>query len=156
MNYRIVSLIALLICAGCRKEATRADTSGADSVIQHATAIDDPAMRKAHLGDTVALGYGRSVSVEGMIALRFARVEEDSRCPQGVQCITAGNARVAIRCSIGPGGESTITLNTLRGARDTSIAGYHVSLIGVDPPRTLDLAQHHDRYVATVRVDRNM
>ncbi|MDB5035197.1 MAG: hypothetical protein JWQ98_2438 [Chlorobi bacterium] len=156
MNYRIASLALLLICSACRKEVARNDSSGLDSTRPPAAALDDPAMRKARFGDTISLGYGRSAVVEGDIIIRFARVEEDSRCPQGVQCITAGNARVALRLSINGGTESTITLNTLRGSRDTSVAGYHVSLLGIDPPRTPDLDQHHDRYVALVSVARTM
>ncbi|MEO5930429.1 MAG: hypothetical protein ABIR47_10900 [Candidatus Kapaibacterium sp.] len=158
MKYRIVSLaFLLLISSACRKEvAHSADSAGHDSTSSPAVGLDDPATRKARFGDTVTLGYGRSALVEGSVLIRFARVEEDSRCPQGVQCITAGNARVALRLAIDGGAESTITLNTLRGSRDTSVAGYHVSLLGVDPPRTRDLDQHHDRYVALVSVARNM
>lgn len=44
---------------------------------------------------TARLAVGEQVSVDGH-TVRFVEVVEDSRCPRGAQCITAGVARVRV------------------------------------------------------------
>ena len=46
-------------------------------------------------GDTLRLALGETAE-RGGHTVRFAEVVEDSRCPQGAQCVTAGRARVRV------------------------------------------------------------
>jgi hypothetical protein len=53
--------------------------------------------RTGALGQTVPLRVGESVSIPSAgLSLTFTKVVSDSRCPSGAQCITAGEASIAI------------------------------------------------------------
>ncbi len=82
----------------------------------------------------------------------FDRVEEDSRCPEDVTCITAGNARLAFSFRRGSDAASRIELNTGRPPRDTVVGSYRITLHGLAPVpnsrRTIDSGA----YIATVSV----
>lgn len=45
---------------------------------------------KIPLGETVVLGD---------VSITFEKVVEDSRCPEGVQCVWAGNAKIQVKVS---------------------------------------------------------
>ena len=45
---------------------------------------------KVPLGETVVLGD---------VSITFEKVIEDSRCPEGVQCVWAGNAKILVKVS---------------------------------------------------------
>jgi hypothetical protein len=48
---------------------------------------------KANIGEKFSLAIGQVVSITGEnLKIRFNEVTADSRCPQGVQCIWAGEA----------------------------------------------------------------
>src|SRR4029453_14195399 len=72
----------------------------------------DSAPQVVRLGREFKLKVGRAVTVKGTrLRIRFAAVENDSRCPADVMCVWAGNA--AVRLQLGSGrGSNTVTLNT--------------------------------------------
>lgn len=69
------------------------------------------------------------------VRVRLVAVEEDSRCPQGVQCIWAGNVRVALLVK-GPGRASRrVALNTASEPREIKLNGRTVTISKVGPSR---------------------
>jgi hypothetical protein len=109
---------------------------------------------RAALGQDFRLARGETAAVgpDGL-TVRFAAVVEDSRCPMGVQCIRAGEAKVQLTLRVPGAGEDDLILATEGGQpRYASFAGYDVRLVELDPPRRTDVA--HPAYVATLRVTR--
>ena len=131
MRMRVLAAAAVL-AAGC------ATTSGAPA-------------RRASLGDDFRLPRGESAEVGGL-SIRFAQVVEDSRCPLGVQCIRAGEAKIQL--ALRAGGERRTVVLATEGAqpRETDFAGYEVRLVTLDPPRRQN--DPAPAYVATLRVMR--
>lgn len=70
----------------------------------------------------------------GRIVLTPMRVTEDSRCPQGVQCVTAGRVVVETRID-GPGWRQTQPLVL---GEPHSVRGFTLSLVEVRPAMRLD------------------
>jgi hypothetical protein len=100
------------------------------------------------------LARGEAALVDGRLTLGFVAVTEDSRCPQGVMCIRAGEAKVRLDARIPGGGEMAVTVATEGGQpRVASFAGYDLRLVGLDPPRRTDVP--NPAYVATLRVSRH-
>ena len=97
------------------------------------------------------LRSGQEVSLtEQKLKIKFIGVREDSRCPVGVNCIWAGNARIALKLAGGKGEAIEIELNTTTEPREASYEGYTVKLTNLAPRpvegRKLDAGD----YVATL------
>ena len=69
----------------------------------------------------------------GDLTIEFVAVLEDSRCPEGVNCIWAGNAKVQIKVSKNGAATETIELNTNLQPRTVNYQGYTITLAGVNP-----------------------
>lgn len=67
-------------------------------------AVSDPAAA------IFALGVGEEAEVAPRTKLRFDRIVSDSRCPVGVQCVWAGEVRIALSLSA-PGGSQSVELS---------------------------------------------
>jgi len=77
------------------------------------------------------------------LRIKFIAVE-DSRCPQGVDCVWAGNAKVTIRVTGRRGAAQTFDLNTNIKGKSVRFEGYEITLGNVSPyPRS------------NIRIDRN-
>jgi len=61
-----------------------------------ACASPAPPPPATQLGDRVTLNIGQTASYEGDLKVKFLDVTEDSRCPQNVTCIWAGQ----VSCSL--------------------------------------------------------
>jgi hypothetical protein len=110
-------LLALPLLAGCINTFRTGPVPGTDANQQ----IELP------LGQTRLLDEER-------LAITFARVMEDSRCPAGTECITAGNAVVGL--ILHERGEATrmVQLNTHNRPRTVSHEGYVISVVDLVPP----------------------
>jgi hypothetical protein len=131
MRMQVLAAAAVLV-AGCATASGAAD-------------------RTATLGESFRLPRGESAEVGGL-SVRFAQVVEDSRCPLGVQCIRAGEAKIQLALRTNDQ-RRTVVLAT-EGAQPNAVdfAGYEVRLVTVDPPRRRD--DPAPAYVATLRVIR--
>ena len=111
-----------------------------------------PPARMAVLGREVALVPGQMTNVQGEpLAIAFLRVVEDSRCPQGVQCVRAGEAKVEVMLTLQDRVENGI-LSTAAEPRSASLGPYVVHLVRLDPlPTTVGPPS---RYTATLRVEK--
>ena len=102
----------------------------------------------------IPLGETRLLDEE-RLAVSFGRVMEDSRCPSGTQCITAGNAMVGL--ILHERGEATrpVRLNTHDQPRTVSHEGYVITVVDVRPwPTTAGTAPAEDSYVVRLHVVR--
>ena len=76
----------------------------------------------------------RSTLAGENLTLTFVQVLEESRCPEGVQCIWEGNARVGVKAEKPPSGPATLALNTSgRYDREATYQGYRVQLLTLVP-----------------------
>ena len=107
------------------------------------------------LGQEFDVRVGQWVTIEGeRLRVTFNRVAEDSRCPEGVNCIWAGNAKVVLWLSKGRRRSSTMMLNTGTDPKEAAYRGYEVKLVKLDPyPKEKRRIRRRD-YVATLVVSR--
>ena len=118
-----------------------------------ASALTPP--EDAALGQEFEVRVGQRVTIEGeRLRVTFDHVAEDSRCPEGVNCIWAGNAKVVLKLGKGRRRVSTMTLNTGVDPRQADYRGYEVKLVKLDPyPKEGKQISGKD-YVATLVVSR--
>lgn len=62
-------------------------------------------------------------------------VTEDSRCPEGVQCVWAGNVRLALRLAAAGGRASRVSLNTASQPTQINYRGRVLRILRVRPPK---------------------
>lgn len=96
------------------------------------------AQKKIMLDKNFVLSVGQEVlTTDGKLKIKFVSVPEDSRCPTGVNCIWAGNARVMLHVGKATGKPVKLELNTNpRGATDAAEGGYglyRIKLVEVAP-----------------------
>lgn len=129
-------LLSLPLLAGCINTFRTGPVPGTDAEAQ----MEIP------LGETRVLDEER-------LAITFARVMEDSRCPAGVQCVTAGNAIVGL--ILQERGEATrpVRLNTHADPRTVSHEGYVISVVDLRPLPTAGGPERED-YVVRLHVVR--
>jgi hypothetical protein len=102
----------------------------------------------------LAMGDAAEVGPEAL-RLELRALAEESRCPAGAQCATAGNAAVELGVEASGGGTATITLNTDRPPREVGAFGHVVRLESVAPePPPLGEVADTAAYRATLHVTR--
>jgi hypothetical protein len=79
--------------------------------------------------------FGQTVTVGGPRVTPLALVE-DSRCPQGVQCVWAGQLRITARVASGTGS----TVRELTSGKPISVADGSLLLADVQPAKRSDVA----------------
>jgi hypothetical protein len=106
---------------------------------------------QAPLGADFALRRGQTAGITGeAVTVTFVRVAEDSRCPAGVQCIRAGEARVELRLRL-PGREpEEVLLVTPVEPRRAEYGDFDVHLVRLEPLPSAD--GRRPRYTAILRV----
>ncbi|MBI1803366.1 MAG: hypothetical protein HY033_08970 [Ignavibacteriae bacterium] len=90
--------------------------------------------------ETVPLSQEFDLTVEERAAIQgeslniiFTRVDEDSRCPEGVECLWEGNARIRLRLERPNAIAMDAVLNTTLDPRSISFAGYRIDLKRLTP-----------------------
>lgn len=105
-------------------------------------------------GEPFRLALGETATVAGtQVTVRFAEVVSDSRCPVGVQCVRAGDARVSFELRLGGANPQAVILAT-EGAepRQAAYDAFDVHLVTLEPQPRTDVPR--PAYVATLRVVR--
>jgi len=91
------------------------------------------------------------------LTVAFVRVDADSRCPRGVECITAGEARARIAAGTQKQVAEELVLR-LAGGRDSSdwvpYHGYGLRLVALEPEPAAGVRTDSTAYVATLVVRR--
>ncbi len=85
------------------------------------------------------------------LTIKFVSVE-DSRCPQGVDCVWAGNAKVKIKVTNRKGVSKTFELNTNLEPKAIKFDGYEITLRNVTPYPRSDIRIDKNGYAATFLV----
>ena len=98
---------------------------------------------------------GQVVALKGGDArVKLVRITEDSRCPQGVQCIWAGNVRAVLLLSAARSRGEEVTLNTARQPREIEGRGYVFRITKVLPPKISGKKIGPGDYVLTLEVSK--
>jgi hypothetical protein len=107
------------------------------------------------LKEEFSLKAGQELVVKGeKLKIGFREVVEDSRCPEGAQCIWEGSAKIVLRLRKGNGKPSTVELNTAVDPRQRSYMGYEVRLLALRPHPKLNTTIEKKGYVATLVVSK--
>jgi len=81
------------------------------------------------LDEEIQIKFGESVTLEkGKLTIKFRSLAGDSRCPQGVVCVWAGNAEVILEVS-----KNEIALNTILDPKEAVVGDYNIQLQDVIP-----------------------
>lgn len=87
------------------------------------------------------------------LTVKFVSLIEDSRCPEGANCIWAGNAKIKIE--IGKSGKKeTFEVNTTLGPKGATYNGYAIELVSLVPVPRENIRINRNGYVATFAVSR--
>lgn len=116
----LLPLFALLAVSACNKKIVDAAAKSGDVKM---VAYDQP--------EELAPGQGLSFT-KGATAFTFLEVVSDSRCPQGVNCVRAGEAVVKLAMADGTLREFVIKAKQKGGPRFTVPDGT-VTILGLDP-----------------------
>lgn len=103
----------------------------------------------------VTIKVGETTFVDN-IEIRFGAVPEDSRCPEDVQCVWAGNAQIQL--GVGPprgtqGPTQLVLLNTMEGAKSGDAWGLRMTLIDLTPAPKSTQPITPDSYVVRLKVE---
>ena len=105
------------------------------------------------LGQEFNLKIGQKARIKGEdLTINFSSVAEDSRCPEGVDCIWAGNAKIVLKLSKSNGASTSIELNTNTEPREKSFERYEIVLKKLSPYPKKDSSIKKKDYVATLVV----
>ena len=127
---KLASLVLLLAIISC----------------QYITSSDDP-----RLGEEFELEFGEQASLENReLSIKFTELLEDSRCPEGVVCVWAGNAKVALQIN-----DQETTLNTYLEPKETTISSFNIALISVSPYPVYTMDFQNEDYVVRLLVTEN-
>jgi hypothetical protein len=103
------------------------------------------------LGQEFDLKINQEAAIEGEdLAVVFESVLEDSRCPEGVDCIWSGNAKIKIRSSKQKHAPAPIELNTNVGPKSSSYMDYEIKLVALKPRPKADKPVQSNEYKATL------
>ena len=93
------------------------------------------------------------------VVLEFSKVESDSRCPEDVRCIIAGEAEVTLR--VEKGGRSIVSILQIPGLVITPYRGavveefgYRISLLQLDPYPRLDERENPRVFIAHLEIEK--
>jgi hypothetical protein len=114
--------------------------------------------RKKIMADkNFVLGVGQEgLTADGKLKIKFVSVPEDSRCPKGVNCIWAGNARVVLEVGNSGGKAVKLELNTSprEGAAGGAHGQYLIKLVDVAPYPVSGQTSKPRSYAVTLLVSR--
>jgi hypothetical protein len=88
------------------------------------------------LGEPFEVLYSGTATVSPTLSVNFFRLTEDSRCPDGAECITAGKVTVQLRADVTGAGRRTLDLTLDPAAPELAKAaweGYVFELLEVSP-----------------------
>lgn len=95
----------------------------------------------AQVGSPFQLTFGQSAAVDGLV-ITFLSVSEDSRCPEGMLCFSAGRVKIVVDIDKDgiAFGQHELTLGTLAegDVEEVDIDGMIIRLVGVEPYPVMD------------------
>jgi len=108
----------------------------------------------ASLGQAFDIKVGQEASISSQqLSLKFLSVSEDSRCPQGTNCIWEGNGKVNIQLTSRSETSETVELNTAMSLpSEATYLIYNISLLDLQPYPLAGNTIQQSEYIATVSV----
>ena len=104
---------------------------------------------------SVSLGVNKSKQLfDRDLTVRVLMVVEDSRCPENVQCIQAGNAKVRLAVRKGSDPSSIVEVS-INGGNPVNVEGYSIKLDSLTPTPKTSAPIKSKQYVATISVERS-
>ena len=89
---------------------------------------------RAAAEEPIELHPGEAATIaDGELVVTFLSVLQDSRCPKGEQCITAGKARLSFEARPRGGEAVRFELDTSREPGDDGVLGFQVTLLDLQP-----------------------
>lgn len=112
--------------------------------------------KKASLDKEFTIKRGQKVTIE-KLSIKFEAVQNESRCPTGVQCIWAGNAAIVIQLSKKNKQSIPAILNTNTAVQpnETEYKGYKIRLVALNPYPKVDQKIDENDYEATLIVTKD-
>jgi hypothetical protein len=105
------------------------------------------------LGQEFELKINQDATIEGEgLTVAFESVLEDGRCPEGLTCVWAGNAKIKIKLSKRPRTPGAVELNTGVKPKSSSFLDYEIKLVALNPRPKGDKPVETNEYKATLIV----
>ncbi len=101
--------------------------------------------------ETISVNYQKTVTKDNL-TLKFVSVIEDSRCPVGVNCIWAGNAKVQIEISSKKGISQTFELNTDLQPQIVAFDGFEIKLQNLTPHPKAETTTNPNSYTSVFAI----
>ena len=95
---------------------------------------------------------GETTLPDSKIKIKFLSVDDDSRCPQGVNCVWAGSVGVQLLRSAPRSQEERVKLNTAVEPRVVTYRGHTFEITSVSPPRVEGQTINPQDYAVTLAV----
>ncbi|MEO5589461.1 MAG: hypothetical protein ABIS03_07740 [Gemmatimonadaceae bacterium] len=132
-------LLLVTVLGGCVAAPTTADNTTPAPVIQ------------VQAGQQFQIVIGQDARLQKTgIVIKLVSVAEDSRCPSDVQCVWAGNARLALDLSGGATGSTRSSVNLTLDPQSVSYGGYVIRFVSLEPVPRSGKAIPASNYVATL------
>lgn len=97
--------------------------------------------RKVSLNEQFTIKAGQHVVIKGeKLSVQFSSVQNESRCPTGVQCVWEGNAAISIQVSKKRKKPVQAILNTNTAIQPNELVykKYKIKLLGLNPYPRID------------------
>ena len=124
-----------------------------------ASCAQDPIISpKVSLNEQFTIKAGRQVVIKGeKLSVRFSSVQNESRCPTGVQCVWEGNAAISIEVSKKRKKSTQAVLNTNTAIQPNELAykKYRIKLLGLNPYPRIDEKTEAKDYEAVMIVTKD-
>lgn len=88
------------------------------------------------------------------LKIKFLSLVEDSRCPEGVNCVWAGNARIKVKVTSPRGITKIFDMNTNLGPKGDTLDGYAINLESLTPVPKANVKLNKNAYTATFTISR--
>ena len=116
----------------------------------------DSIATKVDLGNEFKIKNGEEVVVRGeKLRITFSSVVNESRCPDGVACVWAGNASIAIEVSKKNRKKVLAALNTLSEPKEIPYKGFKIRLVALDPYPSIKTPIDPKDYEATLIITKD-
>jgi hypothetical protein len=116
------------------------------------SAVDAAPPREMATGKpfTLQVGHTARLASESLL-VGFDGVSADSRCPEGAQCVWAGDVTARVWWQRGGGARQSGELHlSPRTAKPLQMGGLQLTLVAMDPAPVSDKAVDKSAYVATL------
>jgi hypothetical protein len=111
---------------------------------------------KAQTNQQIKLAVKKQKTVtKDKLTVKFVSVMEDSRCPIGVDCIWAGNAKIQIKVTSRKGISKTFELNTGIQPQTIQFEGYEIKLGELSPHPKANVPANPNGYTANFVVSKS-